>query len=118
MKPLVKVVAPLGVVTCTFFEPRVPAGVVTVTEVELSTTIEEPATPPNKTWEVEPRYVPVILTDVPPTVLPVEAATLEMFGARVIALARKGLSLEEVGNVEDVRVKLFAEESLKKLLEP
>jgi hypothetical protein len=38
---------------------------------------------------------------------------LEMFGARVIALAKKGLSLEEVGYVEEVSVKLFAEESLK-----
>jgi hypothetical protein len=46
-------------------------------------------------------------------VLPVEAVTLEIFGAKVMALATKGLSDDDAGKVEDVAVKLFAEESLK-----
>ena len=47
VNPFTKVVAPLAVDRTTFLAPRVPAGVVTKTDVELSTTREVPATPSN-----------------------------------------------------------------------
>jgi hypothetical protein len=52
VNPFTKVVAPLAVERTIFLAPRVPAGVVTNTDVELSTTIELPATPPNEMFEV------------------------------------------------------------------
>ena len=93
MNPSTRVVAPLAVDRNTFLAPSVPAGVVTKTDVELSTTIEVPATPPNRISEVPERLLPVTRTVLPPKVLPVAAEMLETFGASVIAPGVNGVSI-------------------------
>ena len=89
--------APLAVDRNTFFAPSVPAGVVTKTEVALSTMIEVPVTPPNEICEVAERLVPVTRTVLPPRVLPVAAEMLDIFGASVIAPGVNGVSEWEDG---------------------
>ena len=61
-----------------------PAGVLTVTDVALTLTSDVPATPPNVTFVVLPRFVPVIVTAVPPAVEPLAGETDEI--VRVVAL--------------------------------
>ena len=113
MNPFCKVVEPLAVVKTTFLAPRVLAGVVAKTDVELSTIIEVAATPPNVICDVLVKKVPKIRTDLPPSVLPVPAEMLEMFGARVMALGVRGVSLDEVGKSRDEKVIFVADESLR-----
>ena len=60
-----------------------PAGVLTVTDVALTLTSDVPTTPPNVTCVVLPRFVPVIVTAVPPAVEPLAGETDEI--VRVVA---------------------------------
>jgi hypothetical protein len=113
VNPLMSFVAPLGVDKITFFAPTVPAGVVTNTDVELSTTIDVPGTSPNKTWVVPDRNVPVTRIALPPKILPVEAETAEILGASVISPDVTGVSLEDEGKLAEVKTRLLDEESLK-----
>ena len=62
------VTAPPEPVKTTSRAPAVPAGTTTVTEVALTFEIEVPATPPKVTAEVPVKFVPVIVTVVPPDV--------------------------------------------------
>ena len=61
---------PMGVVTRTLAVPAVPAGVVAVIVVALTTVKLVAATPPKVTAMVPVRLVPAIVTLVPPSVLP------------------------------------------------
>ena len=74
------VTVPPGVVTLTFTVPE-PDGEVTVSRVELSTSIEVPGFEVPKSTAVAPvRSVPVIVTDVPPPVGPPDGLTAVTVG--------------------------------------
>ena len=61
---------PLGVVTKTLAVPVLPAGAVHVAVVLLTTVKLLQATPPTVMLEAPVRLVPVMVMDVPPSVLP------------------------------------------------
>ena len=56
--------------TTTLAVPAVPAGVIAVIEVSLTSTMLVAATPPMVTFVVPMKFVPVRVTGVPPPVLP------------------------------------------------
>jgi len=68
-------------VTVTVTAPAFPAGVVAVMLVLLTTTTFVAAAPPNVTVAPAAKFVPVIVTDVPPAVDPVFGLTLLTVGA-------------------------------------
>ena len=72
---------PLGVVTRTLAVPAVPAGAVAVMLVGLATVMPVAATPPMVTEVAPVKFVPVIVTLVPPSVVPVAGAMLVTVGA-------------------------------------
>jgi hypothetical protein len=81
VNPLAKL--PLGTpgfVTVTVTAPALPAGVVAVICVPLTTTTFVAALLPNVTVAPEAKFVPVIVTDVPPAVVPVFGDTLVTVG--------------------------------------
>ena len=57
---------PPGLVTVTVTAPALPAGVVAVIEVLLTTTTLVAAVPPNVTVAPAAKFVPVMVTPVPP----------------------------------------------------
>jgi hypothetical protein len=65
-----------GFVTVTVTPPALPAGVVVVICVELTTTTLGAALLPNVTVAPAAKFVPVIVTGVPPAVVPVFGETL------------------------------------------
>jgi hypothetical protein len=67
-------------VTVTVTAPALPAGVVAVMLVLLTTTTFVAAELPNVTAAPEAKFVPVIVTDVPPDVVPVFGPTLVTVG--------------------------------------
>jgi hypothetical protein len=67
-------------VTVTVTAPAACAGVVAVIEVLLTTTTLVAAVPPNVTVAPEAKFVPVIVTAVPPAVDPVFGLTLVTVG--------------------------------------
>jgi hypothetical protein len=73
----------LGFVTITFFAPVVPAGAVAVMVVELTQVTPVAATPPMVTARPAPATnpVPVIVTIMPPAVLPTLGAVKLTVGA-------------------------------------
>jgi hypothetical protein len=81
VKPLVRL--PLcmpGLLTVTVTAPAACAGVVAVIEVLLTTTTFVAAVPPNVTDAPETKFVPVIVTAVPPDVDPLFGLTLVTVG--------------------------------------
>ena len=80
VKPLVSVPWPQGEVTTTFFAPAVPAGVVTVMVLVLTTTIFVAATPPIVTLVAPVKSLPEIVTAVPPAIGPTFGVMLETVG--------------------------------------
>ena len=81
VKAEVDATAPPEPVRVTVTVPAELAGVTTVTEVALTFEIEVPALLPNETAEVPSKFVPVIVTDVPPLVEPDDGATVVIVGA-------------------------------------
>ena len=71
---------PPGVVTTTFTKPAELAGVVAVIEVALTTVTPVAAMPPNATDVAPVKLVPVIVTLVPPAVVPEFGLTLVTVG--------------------------------------
>jgi len=65
-----RVPVPFGVVTCTLDVPDEWAGVIAVIEVALTTAKAAAAVPPNATDVAPVKLVPVIVTVVPPAVVP------------------------------------------------
>ena len=80
MNPLAKLpLCPLTV-TVTVTAPALPAGVVAVICVPLTTTTLVAATPPNVTVAPAAKFAPVIVTAVPPAVGPLPGETLLTVG--------------------------------------
>jgi hypothetical protein len=78
--PLVRLpLCPLTV-TVTVTAPALPAGVVAVIVVAFTTVTPVAAAPPNVTVAPEAKFVPVIVTDVPPAVVPLFGLTLLTVG--------------------------------------
>ena len=71
---------PPGLVTVTVTAPAACAGVVAVIEVLLTTTTLVAAVPPNVTVAPAAKFVPVIVTAVPPSVEPLLGLTLLTVG--------------------------------------
>ena len=80
MNALVLVAVPPAVVTETSFAPAVPAGVLAVIELALTTTILVAETPPTFTLVAPVKLVPVMVIEVPPNVVPDVGETLVMVG--------------------------------------
>ena len=80
MNALVLVAVPPAVVTVTSFAPAVPAGVLAVIEVALTTTILVAETPPTFTLVAPVKLVPVMVIEVPPNVVPELGLTLVIVG--------------------------------------
>ncbi|MGA2698178.1 MAG: hypothetical protein ABSE74_00860 [Methanoregula sp.] len=80
----VSVNMPPGVVMTRLAAPAVPAGVIAVIEVELTTPKLVAATPPNVTAVVPVKPLPVIITNVPPAVEPIAGETLVNVGAEAV----------------------------------
>lgn len=74
---------PPAVVSTTAADPADFAGVTTVTEVALTFVSEVPAVPPKVTPVVLDKFVPVIVTDVPPAVGPVTGVKEVIVGAAI-----------------------------------
>ena len=72
---------PDSVVTNTLAVPAAPAGVVAVIDVELTTVMPIDATPPMVTAVATVSFVPMMVTLVPPRVVPVAGAILVTVGA-------------------------------------
>ena len=66
--------------TVTVTEPAVPAGVVAVICVALTTTTFVAAAEPNVTVAPAAKFVPIIVTDVPPPAGPLFGLTLVTVG--------------------------------------
>jgi len=82
VKPLVRVpLWALGLVTVTLTAPAAWAGVVAVIEVALPTTTLIAAVPPKLRVAPVAKFVPVIVTLVPPLAGPEAGATLPTVGA-------------------------------------
>ena len=73
---------PPPVVTVTGAAPAAPAGLVTTIDVAESVVIVADAEP-NLTDVALPRFVPVIVTVVPPSVVPLVGLTVETVGAPI-----------------------------------
>ena len=83
MNPLVRLpVCPLTV-TATVTAPVLPAGVVAVMLVLLTTVTPVAAVPANVTVAGAAKFVPVIVTGVPPPVVPLFGETLLTVGVAV-----------------------------------
>ena len=83
--PLVRLPLWPPTVTVTVTAPALPAGVVAVIVVLFTTLTFVAAVPPNVTVAPEAKFVPVIVTAVPPPVDPVFGATLlTVGGARYV----------------------------------
>ena len=81
MKRLLAALVPLGVVTSTLADPAAPtAGMVQVRLVLLSTVTSVAATPRKVTLLTAEKFVPVIVTVVPPSDVPLEGETLATVG--------------------------------------
>ena len=74
------VVAPPGAVSATSTAPAAWAGVVSVTLLLLVTVRLVASMPPTVTCEVPDRLVPVIVSSVPPAVVPVDGLMLVIVG--------------------------------------
>ena len=83
MNPLVRLpLCPLTV-TVTVTAPALPAGVVAVMVVLFTTTTLVAAAPPNVTVAPAAKFVPVIVTAVPPVVDPLLGDTLLTVGGTI-----------------------------------
>jgi hypothetical protein len=74
-----------GVVTTTSFAPAVPAGVVAMMVVELTTVTLVAAEPPIVTPVAPVKFVPVIVTEIPPASGPLDGEMLVTVGATACA---------------------------------
>ena len=87
VNPPVDVVVPVSLlVTTTFFAPAVPAGVVQVIDVAVTTVTELHATPSTVTVAPETKPVPVIVIAVPPAVDPDDGVIAVIEGATMLGV--------------------------------
>ena len=91
------VTVPVSVfVTTTFLAPTVPAGVVAVIDVGLTTVTLVAAAPPMVTVAPVANWVPVMVIDVPPTSVPLLGLMLVIVGAKVLDAPKVYWSADEV----------------------
>ena len=84
MYPLARLpLCPLGLVTVTPTAPAPPAGVVAVIDVLLTTTTFVAAVTPNVTVAPAEKFVPLIVTAVPPSIDPLFGDTLLTVGVAI-----------------------------------
>jgi hypothetical protein len=83
-------------VTITLAVPAVPAGVVAVIDVALTTVTEVAAAPPKVTLVAPLKFVPVMVTACPPPVGPEEGDTAVTVGGPPTTLIRVIVSVESV----------------------
>ena len=81
MKPPASVPVPPGVVTETSTEPADPAGVTAVSSVALTIVNDAAGVEPKATAVATSRFVPVIVTDVPPAGRPKDGETEATVGS-------------------------------------
>jgi hypothetical protein len=81
VKPFVRLPLWLFTVTFTVTAPALPAGVVAVIVVLFTTDTAVAAVPPNETVAPDAKFVPVIVTAVPPAAGPLFGDTLVTVGA-------------------------------------
>jgi hypothetical protein len=100
VKDPVPVTDPPGVMMTTFAVPAVPAGVVAVTDVSLTTVTLVACVPPMVTMVAPVKPLPVIVTEVPPAIGPVAGempanvgAGAEYVNAPVPVTAPPGVSM-------------------------
>ena len=79
-----------------FWAPAVPAGVVQVIDVADTTVTLVQAAPPTVTVAPDKKFVPVIVIEVPPAVVPDVPATLDTLGA-----AANGVTLTDDDALDD-----------------
>jgi hypothetical protein len=79
-----------------FCAPAVPAGVVQVIDVADTTVTLVQAAPPTVTVAPDKKFVPVIVIEVPPAVVPDVPDTLDTLGA-----AASGVTLTEDDALDD-----------------
>jgi hypothetical protein len=82
VNPVAKLPLSAPTVTFTVTAPALPAGVVAVIDVLLTTTTLVAAVAPNVTVAPVAKFVPVIVTAVPPKVDPLFGDTLVTVGGR------------------------------------
>ena len=80
MNALLLLAVPPAVVTVTSFSPALPAGVIAVMEVALTTITLVAETPPTFTLVAPVKLVPLMVIEVPPNVVPDVGLTLVMVG--------------------------------------
>ncbi len=80
MNALLLLAVPPAVVTVTSFSPALPAGVIAVMEVALTTITLVAETPPTFTLVAPVKLVPLMVIEVPPNVGPDVGLTLVMVG--------------------------------------
>ena len=86
MNPFVDVAEPVSLlVTTTFLAPALPAGVVQVIDVAVTTTLVH-ATPPTVTVAPETKPVPVMVIGVPPAVDPDDGVIDVMVGVEIVGV--------------------------------
>ena len=84
MNPLARLpLCPLALVTVTVTAPALPAGVVAVMVVLFTTTTLVAACPPKVTVAPAAKFVPVIVTAVPPATGPLLGDTLLTVGGAI-----------------------------------
>ena len=81
MNPPINVVVPPTVVTTTFCEPTVPAGVTAVRDVPAPSTATLVAAAPPTVTVAPVKFVPVIVIGVAPSAEPVEGVTPAIVGS-------------------------------------
>ena len=80
MNALLLLAVPPAVVTVTSFSPALPAGVIAVMEVALTTITLVAETPPTFTLVAPVKLVPLMVIEVPPNVVPDVGLTLVIVG--------------------------------------
>ena len=91
--PVTEALVPSGVVTEVLCRPAASAGVTAVSWVEETTLKLVAATEPKATFVAPVKPVPVIVTVVPPAVVPEVGETLVMAGAGVETIGAKVTAL-------------------------
>ncbi len=80
--------------TVTFTEPAACGGVTAVIWLELTTFTEVPATPPKVTVAPDCKFLPLMVTLVPPEALPEVGEMLEMLGGGPVTFMLKFVEVD------------------------
>ena len=96
MNSVLAALLPPGVVTTTLAVPAAPAGVTAVIDVLLTTTTLVAAAPPMVIPVAPVKFVPVMVTDVPPAVGPLLGETAVTVGGSRLDRLKLALRLSRV----------------------